>query len=229
MNRLIAALACVLLFTACKKEAAPPAEAEAPAEEVMKDEQEAAPEEPAEPVEEKVEVTPELMDRYLAYWNQEIDVHHQAMAELEKAAKELEKNEGAMAAMKAMGATSEIGNKIDERKAALRKEHKLTEKQVDHMSGLIANVGIGRWALAQGGNQDQMIAEMKKNVAKVPAEQRADAEKQIADMEKGFADLKNGAEARKQYGDEAVDLVIKNDSRIMPLYEKAMKMGSNKR
>lgn len=229
MRPVIALLACLPLFTACKKEAPV---SEAPQEDTAEVLEAEAPQaDDAEPVEDegKIEVTADVMDRFVTYWETELALAMRYAKEADQLGADTKDKDGLIGGIQVVSGATDLLKRHD---AELRKAQKasgFTEAQVHYLRDLVGSVAIPRLMIAKGGlGGEDLAKQMRQGLAQMPPEQRVEAERQIVEMEKSMADLRNAAEARKEYGDAAVDAVIKHEARLLPLYERMVKNPQGK-
>lgn len=229
MRHLLIALTCVSLFTACKKDSSetvePAPEAAAPAEEA---EQAEVAVEPTED-EGKLEVTADVMERYAKYWEEELRIMVEASKEVEALSKDIEGKNELTAGLKAVGGANEITARWVRELEKARKEAGFTEAQTEYLQGLVSSVALPRLMLAKAGSSNEtMLKQMRESLGAMSPEDRAEVKAQIDEMEKGLADLRNAVDARKEYGDAAVDAVIQHEAKLLPLYERLTKRDFGK-
>jgi hypothetical protein len=89
-------------------------------------------------------------------------------------------------------------------------------------------VMMGRMAWRQSGG-DEAIAglekEIKAELDKIPEEHRAQSASQLGHLLDGPRGLRDGAEARKRWGDRAVDLVLKHGAEIESLRQELFQLA----
>lgn len=202
------ALVAAAVLSACKEkpaEAPPPPKEEAPPAAVAPPEvkkEEAPPPAAEAAADDELKATPEMVEKYAKYVVEAGPIQSKRM----KAIKEATGKDDGVAKMTLENElmTKELNQARD--KAGL------TEEELQAVSQLVSDVTTSRkiWKMG-GGDNNQMMAEAKKNLEKATPEQRAAAEKQIKEMEEGFAKMRDVPEARAKYGAPAVDAVIKHE------------------
>lgn len=243
MRRLSLALVALSLFAACKKDA-PSAESNEPGTAQDAEALEGRTKNPAAgesggteaqaqddlaqdaPGERagKLEVTEDVMTRFVAYWERELATMEQVIKEMEKSTQQLEsEGEGVGSAIRAVDRTTEISERWEKERRKLIAASGFTEDQIEYLRDLVTDVATPRLLVVKGADQEKLVEQLRKSIAGMPEEARAEAQQQIDEMEKGLEELRNATDARKDYGDTAVDAVIKHEAKLLPLYEKMLK------
>ena len=229
MKNLIIATACLALVTACSSkkadEAAAPAQAAPPAAAA----QPATPP-AASPAAAKLEITDDLVLKYMEY-------DKQKMAIVAKYAEETRKNlasaKGDTAkTLQQIPINEKLGREMDEQLKAKRAETGLGEEQFKLLEEAVGMIANGRMLYNQMGGDAQlakMEAEQKKQIAALPEAQRAEAEKAMGEMTRSLKQLKDGYELREKFGDKSADVLLKHADELAKIHFDALKALSDKR
>jgi len=211
MKRFVVLVACALVTFACQKKPAEPA-AEAPAAQpAAAAPAEATPAPAAAPAETApVVITEDLVAKYIEYEKENIRL---ATEFAEQARKNLKAAEGStVKTLNTIGLTDDMSKAMEEKLAAKRRALGLGDAEFEAVKDAAATLANGRMLYNQMGGDAQlakMEAEMKQQVAAVPADQRAAAEAEMAKVTQGLKDMRDGADVRKKYGDASADAMLK--------------------
>ena len=209
MKRFVVLVACALVTFACQKKPAEPA-AEAPAAQPAA----AAPAEttpaPAPAETAPVVITEDLVAKYVEYEKENIRLVTEFA---EQARKNLKAAEGStVKTLNTIGLTDDMSKAMEEKLVARRRALGLGDAEFEAVKDAAATLANGRMLYNQMGGDAQlakMEAEMKQQVAAVPADQRAAAEAEMAKVTQGLKDMRDGADVRKKYGDASADAMLK--------------------
>jgi formyltetrahydrofolate synthetase len=218
----------VLSFWAgCKNE--PPARTSAPAAApppsaaVADPPPSAAPPDEAKPI----EISEPLVAKFLVYEKEYIEALKAATAEMKLAAAKSGKEAGAREGMEALIAAQKATKLHEEGQAKARLKAGLNAEEAELLTRAVGDVATTRMAWKKTeGEVAQAEKAMRAAMANVPPEQRAEAAEQMKQMSDGFKNLRDAIDARKQYGDKAVDAILKHESEIEALREQILKVVS---
>ena len=116
-----------------------------------------------------------------------------------------------------------MAQRLEARRVALLQEHGLGDEQVRTIDDLVLSTLSARNLAAQiDGGSSSTIAQIRQQIATLPAEQRSGAELEVARMERSFADMANAKAARAQFGDAAVDLVLEREQELAELRQNGL-------
>lgn len=216
MRPLVVAASALLVFAACKKEQPAPTPAEQPAAPA------AEAKEAAEPAEEKIVVDEALVEKYAAFQKDMIGAIREGMAKSNEAVKTADKD-STLSQTVAVAKVADAMGQIDRREKELLAKHGLSQAQMEEARELIADVITARMLLKTADGTEGVIQQMREAVKTMPEDQRAEGEAEVAKMEKEFADTANAADARKKFGDAAVDAVLKHEEELSALQAEALK------
>jgi hypothetical protein len=233
MKRLIVLAACLALVSvACKKSAEPPAAGQpaAPPAATAPAGGPSAPAEarPAEP--KKIEITDDMVSKYMEYQKENLSLVQKYVAETTK---NIESAKGdAMKTLNQISINEKAAKDMEAKLDAKRQALGLDQEQFDTLKDAVQMMATGRAAYNQMGGDAQLAkieAEQKAALAKLPPEQRSAAEAQMAEMGKSFRDMRDGFEVRKKYGDKSTDVLLKRADELAKQYWDALKaMGGKK-
>jgi len=226
MTRKALLLATLALSLHCSKgssgkappaQAAPPAAKEAAAETPPPAEPEPAAEEP------KLEITEGRVTRYVAYMTDWIPAQRAIQQQYGTDFARIDKEKGLKQTGDALGSIQKAQKAADEAERTSLAKAGLSKEEVAAVGPAVGEVITARLIYGQQeGGMKAMVKQMQDAVAKLPADQRADAEKQVAEMTKGLDDLKTAKEARQKYGDPAVDAILKHEVELTALWKQSM-------
>jgi vacuolar-type H+-ATPase subunit I/STV1 len=216
MRQLAVVATALLALAACKKEQPAPTPAEQPAAPAAK-EAAAAP----APAEEKVVVDEALVEKYAAFQKDMLAAIREGIAKSTEAAGAAGKD----AVSQTVAATKVVDamEQMDQREKELLAKHGLTHAQMEEAREVVADVITARTLLKTAGGTQELIKQMREAVKTMPEKDRAEGEAQVTKMEKDFADMTNAADARKKYGDAAVEAVLKHEEELSTLQTEALK------
>lgn len=212
MRPLIVISSALLALAACKKEQPAAAPAQPPA----------GTKAAAEPAGRKVVIDEPVIEKYAAFQKDLLVAAREAVVKSNEAAKAADKDSTlskTAAAAKIAEAMREIGRREEE----LLRKHGLTRAQMEQTRELVSDVLAARMLLKTTGGTQGLIQQMREAIKTMPEDQRAQAEAEVAKMEKDFADMTNAADARKKYGDAAVEAVLKHEEELAALQTEALK------
>lgn len=223
MTRTRTLLAVLLLSAACSKEAkAPPAPPPAPAKEDLAQK----PPEPPPPAPEekkKVAITEPLVASYVVFLKESIAAHQALMKEYGKDVQRIDSEEGVKQGVDALASAAKVQKAVEEAEQKARAKAGLGAAEIEALRPAVSDVILPRLAYKDAAKQaDDMEKQMKAQLAKLPADQRAEAEKQMTEMLKGMRNLGNATEARQKYGDDAVEAVLKHEAELVPLFKQGL-------
>lgn len=222
MTRTRTLLAAFLLTAACSKEPkAPPA----PPPEPPKADLAQTPPEPPPPApeEKKIQITEPLVAKYTAYLQEVVAAHQALMTEYGKDVQRIDKEKGVKQGVDAIASAGKVQKAVDEAEQKARAKAGLDLAEIDALRPAVGDVILPRLAYKDTAKQaDDIEKQMKAQLAKLPADQRAEAEKQMAEMLKGMRSLGNATEARQKYGDDAVEAILKHEAELVPLFKQGL-------
>lgn len=172
--------------------------------------------------EEEVKIDAEVVERYLAYWEADIDLTRKEMEEAARL-KSAKADPTLAEGVKLAEELEDIYERAEQRRAALRKQHNLTEAQTEKLQGAVVAV-VGVNAIAPQAEVNKALAEMRKQLDGLPPEQRAVAEKDLASMQSGVDSLAAHEDARQDYGDATVDAILVHEQKAQSLFKKSVGM-----
>ena len=217
--------AAALTGTACKKEqpAQPGAQPSAPAAQAPS-QPAAAPSDDGAPKELKID--DDVVNRYLSYWDQHMELMRQISSEVDTTLKELDAKGQVQGSVQALNRAQEIERKLDTQSAKLRKEFRFDEQQVETLQDFFGTLAVNL-QISRDIPVEQMVTGLRAQMAQMPADQRAAAEQEIAQLESEFKAQSELRELRSEYGDAAVDAALKHKDRIIAMQEKQLKLLGN--
>lgn len=235
MKRCLLVVALLGLF-ACHKDkdaTPPPDEAQSAAAKVMKDElpvpEGVAGKEPSR-VEEigtlsapDVKVTPALVEKYLAYRTSVVEKGRAAVEKFQQESAEAKKNGEAQLNVSKRAAEFAVRMRAIEEKA--RENSGMSRDEVVATGQLISEVFAARQIWKMNGG-DEALEKARAKVASMPAKDQTRAKVALARSEKSFDEMKNASRARKRFGDEAVDAVLKQEDALWKVQQDGAKVMS---
>jgi hypothetical protein len=227
MKRTFVAIVCVVLATACsgsKKadESAAPAGSPQPAPAATPA---AAP--ATEPA--KVEITDELVTKYVEYQKQEHGILAKYAEDMKKTAASA-KNDTAKS-LQALSVVDKFNKDMEAALKAKRSEVGLSEEQFGQLREAATSLATGRLLYNQMGGDAQlakMEAEQKQQLAVLSGAQRAEAEKAFAEMSRNLREMKDGLELRKKFGDKSTDALLKHAEELAKQHFDNLKLLGDK-
>jgi hypothetical protein len=231
MNRLVALGACLLFASACGHHAAEPPAASSAANAGQPAAAPAAAPAPASAAEPaKVEISDDLVNKYIAYQKENIRLVAQFS---EESRKNLESAKGDAAKMlDQIAINDKLGKELNEKLKAARTSAGLSEDAFEMVKDAAQAVALGRLAYRQAGGDaflSKMEADTKKQVEALPAEQRAAAEAEMAKLTQGIKDQRDAVEVRRKYGDQAADVLLKHADALADLQMEGLKTLGGKK
>jgi hypothetical protein len=182
----------------------------------------------AEPA--KVVIDDGLVAKYLDYQKQQLVI---VSKYVDQSRKNLEAAKGDTAkTLQQISINDQMSKEMDAALKAKRAELGLGEEQFSTLQDAVGMIANGRLLYNQMGGDAQlakMEAEQKKQLAALPAAQRAEAEKTMADMTKSLREMKDGGELRKKYGDAAADVLLKHADELAQQQMEAYKLLGGKK
>ena len=184
----------------------------------------AAPSDDGEPKELKID--DDVVNRYLSYWDQHMELMRQISSEVDTTLKELDAKGQVQGSVQALNRAQEIERKLDTQSAKLRKEFRFDEQQVETLQDFFGTLAVNL-QISRDIPVEQMVTGLRAQLAQMPADQRAAAEQEIAQLESEFKAQSELRELRSEYGDAAVDAALKHKDRIIAMQEKQLKLLGN--
>jgi hypothetical protein len=227
MKRFVIVAACLVLASACSKKSSEPAAVASGAQPATAaaGTPAAAPAADAAAAEpKKVEITEDLVQKYIEYQKENF-------ALLAKYAEETRKNladaKGDTAkTLQQIQINDKLAREMDEKLRAKRASLGISDDQFEAVKDAAGIIATGRMTFTQMGGDVQMAkmeAEQKAQIAKLPADQKSAAEAEMAKMSQSMKDMRDGAEARQKYGDKAGDALLKYADVLAKMQYDAMK------
>lgn len=216
MKRVLIVAAAALALAGCNKKNNPEPESTEQAASAGTETADAdadASEAASEDEEEKPHIDAEVVRKYGVYLQGLI-------AEQKKAIEEIEKLEREKAgAVKSFSKSIALTERFDAAEKKLEKDSGLSEAQILAMQDLLGSVVLARSLV----NEEALagVRELRKQIAAMPADQRAEAEKNVAEMEKGIREMRDAKEARERWGDAAVDAVIAEEKTLIAMWKES--------
>lgn len=169
----------------------------------------------------KLEITEDVVKRYLDYAEKDAEVRRETLIRIGELDAEAKAKGSDMAAATAlMAKITDLNRTTSQKQAALKKESGFSDSDLGTLQGLVNDVVLGR-KLSKDANMEKVLAESRAQIAKMPAERRAEAEKQVKQMEDNHQATMNATRSREKYGDAAVDAVIKHEDRAHAIWVSA--------
>ena len=231
MKHLLIVAACLVLATACSsKKADESATAASPARSAS-----AAPAQPAAPPAtsaepRKVEITDELVQKYMDYERQNFAI---VAKYVEESRENLASAKGDTAkTLQQISINQQLSKEMDGQLEAKRAALGLGGEEFTALEDAVGMIANGRMVYNQMGGDAQlarMEAEQKKQLAALPEAQRAEAEKTMAEMTKSLREMKDGMELRKKYGDKSADVLLKHADELARQRFDALKAFGDKK
>lgn len=162
----------------------------------------------------KVKVTSALVDKYLAYRKLVVE-RGQAAVEKFKQEKDAKDN------LTRRAEEFAVHMRAIEEKA--REEAGLSRDEVVATGQLVSEVFAQRQIWKMNGG-DEVLEKARAKLASLPAAEQEKAKVQLARNEQSYADMKNAKNARKRFGDEAVDAVLKQEDALWKVQQEGAKV-----
>ena len=231
--RRLALVAALSLPLGCKKPSPPggeatppPAQAGQPAGKAEQPAAEQGARPSAEPEAKPSEITEPLVARYVVFEKEYLEAWKAAIAELGEGSKKADKQEGLRQAV-TIGAAIEKSGRMNEegKKRALQKSG-LTAEEEAQLEKAVSTVITSRavWKKGENGFADT-AKRIKTTLATAPPTQKAVLEEQLKQLQAAQDSLREVPEARKEYGDKAVDAILQHEAELTALWEQVMNMS----
>jgi hypothetical protein len=220
-------LTALVLSVHCSKGSSPPPAPPAPpVPEGASAETPPATAEPEPAAEERrVEVTEARVARYVVYLTEDIQARRVLLAQYGADAARIDKEKGLKQGVDALASAQQLQRASDEAEKRALARSGLSAEEVAALAPAVGDVIMLRMTLSQGGagtGVSEMEKQMRAAIEKLPADQRAEAEKELAETTQGMKDRREGKEARQKYGDQAVDAILEHEAELNPLLKQAM-------
>ncbi|MBI5548882.1 MAG: hypothetical protein HY901_33795 [Deltaproteobacteria bacterium] len=227
MKRFVVLSLCALVL-ACKQNAAETKVQPKPEEKIAKAEPApAAPvvkkEAPAQDA--KVTVDEGLVKKYLAYKKESLELAKKAIEEMAANVKD-HQDKGAVGALGMLKDGEQINKKHEEAQEAAQAKVGLSDAELKALEEVVSDVVTARmlWDKTGAGTLATMEAQVKAQVAALPAEERAKAQAEMGQMMKSMTDMRDCTEARKKHGDAAVNAVLAHEAELKEAQLAGLKM-----
>jgi hypothetical protein len=222
-RRRVAALLAVVAVcaSACKKEPPAPPGATPPT---------AAPTAAAEPDDAagRIVITDEVVNRYLSYWDQNMQLVQRVIQEVDQTVKEAEAKGEVRGGVHALSRAQDIERRLERDSEKLRREFRFTQGEVEQLQDFFSQLAVNL-QLAKELPVAQMIAGMREQLQAVPADQRAEAEREISRLEADLEARSELRELRQAYGDRSVDTALGHKDRILKMQQRQLELLGNTR
>ncbi len=171
--------------------------------------------------EEKLTLSKTELDAFVTYQRRRQELFTALIGELGKlqAKADAGKYEGTIGGVGAMKDVVAITEKQAEAEEKARKESGMEAEKLERVEELVSAV-ISKRMVAKTLNQDQMITDMEKMRANVPAESKQEFDESIAQMKAQADELKTLKEERARFGAANVELVLSREGDLLADYEK---------
>lgn len=233
MKKLMLCVAMALAVSCTRSEApkeqakeAPPKAAPAPAKAAPAPAKaEPAPAAKVEPQEQaKIEITSELVGRYLAYRKAHLAALDEHLAQLkESSAKVDDKDPSLGEAARFAQEASESAKKLEAADEKAREGAGLSVAERKLLNEVVGEIATVRLLAKQTGMAEQakkIEEQMREQMKGMTPEQRAEAEASLKEMLDGFRATENFTALRKKHGDAAVDAVLEHETELLAQQEK---------
>ncbi len=231
MRRQVALLAALFVLAHCSKGSSShstPA-APAPAPKVAAAEPTPAVSEPTPAAEERpLEITEGLVEKYLVYMKESVPARNATFKQYGDELAKLDKEKGLRQGVDAVKASEKYQKAFEELEQSARAKAGLSAEEMKGVSDAVSDVIMPRMVLKEDGREAQFAAmetQMKAALAQVPPEQRAEAEKELKQATEGLKNAREATEARKKYGDKAVEAILKHEAELVALQKQALSVG----
>ena len=159
----------------------------------------------------QVAITDELVGKYMEYQKENLAL---VVKYADETKKNIEAAKGdALKIVKQMEINQRLSKELDEALAAKRAALGLGSAEFEAIKDAAEMMANARMLYMQMGGDEQvakLAAEQKTQLAALPAEHRAAAEKTMAEMGSTFKNLKDGLDVRKKYGDDATAVLLRH-------------------
>jgi hypothetical protein len=179
----------------------------------------------AEPAAEapRIEITEARVARYAVYLADIIPAQRAILQQSGEGFRKVDQENGLKQTADAVDTVQKAQRAADEAERRAEAKAGLSKEEVGALSGPVGEVLLARLTASQQDSAVQaMEQQMRESVAKLPADQRAEAEKSLGELTQGLKDLKDAKESRKAYGDQAVDAILKHEAELAPLLKQAL-------
>jgi len=134
----------------------------------------------------------------------------------------------AAAAAELLAAPAAYRSQLEQGSSALREQAGLSAMQVEQISALVDAVIVARLAWQQAGGDEHLASierRFRDQVVTLPAAGRAPVEAEFKQMIGEVTAMRDAAEARRTYGDAAVERVLARAAELTALRELQFKLG----
>ncbi|MGA9525409.1 MAG: hypothetical protein WBV82_28375 [Myxococcaceae bacterium] len=157
-------------------------------------------------------VTPEAVDRYLAFQDRSLKLHGETVREL-IALEQRDAGTGPEAAA--------LVRRQAEAVMALRQEAGLTDRDVRELERIVGDV-ISRRALAATAEEAAALSDLENLAARLSDADRTALETSLASVREQQRALEALTEERKRYGDANVDAVLSRERELTRLWQRTI-------
>lgn len=175
----------------------------------------------------KPEISEDMVKRYAVAQKEILTLSKVFTSETLDALERSRRSKSKAVAESTATAQSERRKRFDERTEAIRAASGVDNQTWDRLDKLFDALFTSRMAWRQKGG-DAAIARLEHDVQaqldRMPPEQKAEATPEMMKLSDGLKGLRDGADARKLYGDAAVNLAIKYGSDLETLREELFRL-----
>jgi hypothetical protein len=166
-----------------------------------------------------VPVTAAMVDKYVEFQRRMVKVGTQQLAKLGLSATQMRSGQSAVLVNR------HLEEAIRKATETVRQQVGLSEAELETMRGLAASVLVprGQWR-ASGG--DRSLQQLRQRAERAPASRREELIKQADRLEASMGQMRDAKDARRRYGDTAVDLVIQHEPELEDIQAKSVKAGT---
>jgi hypothetical protein len=198
-------------------------------EEVSADQEEGAQAAPEQ--EEPFVVTPEKLDKYIAYQDTTGRIYQESIARIQKMVAKADAGayEGTLGAFAGAREGMKLVEAQEEAREKARKETGLSQRDIDKLQDLVSDV-MGNRKMAAMVNYDAQIKQFEAMREKVPADQRASLDETIKSLKAQQEQATKLDDERKRFGDANVDAVLAREKDLTAAYDRWVKavLGAGK-
>lgn len=165
---------------------------------------------------------------YIGYERARLALVHRLLDQLQQKRAAASAPVDAAATAELLAAPAAYRAQLEQGSAALREQAGLSALQVEQLDALVDAVIVARLAWQQAGGDEQLASierRFRDQVATLPAAERAPVEAEFRQLIGEVTALRDAAEARRSFGNGAVDLVLAHAAELTALRELQFKLG----
>ncbi len=191
----------------------------------------AAPQAAAEP-DKPVVIDDALLGKYVEAQKQIVADLTKYVDETRADLKKTTEKDSTAASLAMLKRADERNKKLDEAKKAAIARAGLTDREYDAAADAVTSVTLARKVYENAGGDaaiEKMERDLKKQLASMPAAERAKLEPEMMKIPETMRASANGKDCRDKYGDAAADAILKRYAELAPLRDRMLGLLTDKR